>query len=73
MSTERTLRGGENLHILFWLLKDLCWVSDLRIAGLALVVPSVWLAHWVCWRSGGQRRDLFDSADVVRCILANST
>ena len=73
MSTERTLRGGENLHILFWLLEDLCWVSDLRIAGLALVVPTVWLALWICWRSREQGSDLFHSAAVVCWILANST
>jgi hypothetical protein len=73
MTTMRSLRGGENLHILFWLLKDLCWVMDLRVIGLALVVPTVWLAFWISWRSRDQRSDLFHSAAVVCWILANST
>lgn len=73
MPILRTVRGGENLHILFWLIKDLFWVMDLRWLGVAMVLPTVWLAVWICWRSRLDRSDLYHAAAVVLWISANST
>ena len=69
----RTVRTGENLHVVLWLLKDLCWIMDLRVVGLVMVLPTVWLAVRITWRSRNDRSDLFHSAAVVCWILANST
>jgi hypothetical protein len=69
----RTVRTGENLHVVLWLLKDLCWIMDLRVVGLVMVLPTVWLAVWITWRSRNNRSDRFHSAAVVCWILANST
>ncbi len=68
-----SVRNGENLHILFWLLKDLCWVMDARTAGLVLVVPTVFVAAWICWRSRAERSEFVHALAVVLWILANST
>lgn len=69
----RTVRNGENLHVVLWLLKDLCWIMDLRVVGLVMVLPTVWLALWIAWRARKDRSDLFHGAAVVCWILANST
>jgi hypothetical protein len=68
-----SIRSGENLHILFWLLKDLCWVMDARVAGLLLVIPAVLVAVWICWRSRAERSEFVHALAVVLWILANST
>jgi len=68
-----SVRNGENLHILFWLLKDLCWVMDARVAGLVLVAPTVCVAVWICWRSRSDRSGFVHALAVVLWILANST
>ncbi len=68
----RSVRTGENLHVVLWLLKDLCWIMDLRVAGLIMVLPTVLLAGWITWRSRRNAGELFPSAAVVCWILANS-
>ncbi|MFM9007686.1 MAG: hypothetical protein ACKORE_03805 [Bacteroidota bacterium] len=30
-------RAYENFHIVLWLLKDTCWVSDFKTAGLIMI------------------------------------
>ncbi|MEZ4756560.1 MAG: hypothetical protein R2817_07030 [Flavobacteriales bacterium] len=67
------VRNGENLHILLWLLKDLCWVMDLRVAGLLLVAPTIGVAFWICWRWRLVRSEFVHALAVVLWILANST
>lgn len=69
----RGVRNGENLHILLWLLKDLCWVMDLRLAGLLLVAPTVGVAFWICWHWRNDRGEFVHALAVVLWILANST
>ncbi|MCU0320400.1 MAG: hypothetical protein MUE88_10045 [Flavobacteriales bacterium] len=67
------VRQGENLHIVLWLLKDLCWVMDLRWAGLTLVAPTVAVALWIAWGLRHDRSDLIHAIAVVLWIAANST
>lgn len=67
------VRHGENLHIVLWLLKDLCWVMDLRWAGLALVVPTVAVALWIAWGLRHDRSEFVHALAVVLWISANST
>lgn len=38
------IRKFENVHILLWLLKDLCWVMDYKTAGVVMIVPTVGIA-----------------------------
>ena len=45
----RSLRAGENFHILLWLLKDLCWIMDFKVLGMIMVVPTVAMAVWIAW------------------------
>ncbi|MBK6830882.1 MAG: hypothetical protein IPG92_09200 [Flavobacteriales bacterium] len=69
----RSLRASENFHILLWLLKDLCWVMDLRIMGMIMIVPTLAMAVWIAWRSRTDRGEFLHCLAVVFWIAANGT
>jgi hypothetical protein len=67
-----SFRRIENLHILFWLVKDLCWISDIKIPGLLMIVPTTGIAVWMTVKF---RENWFEFAHnfAVTCwIVANS-
>lgn len=67
----KSIREYENLHIVFWLIKDTCWVSDFKIAGLIMVIPTVIMAFYIAWKSRLEQADLFHNLAVCCWILAN--
>jgi len=42
--SQDSLKRIENLHIIFWLVKDTCWMLELKWLGLAMMIPTVGLA-----------------------------
>lgn len=66
------IRKFENWHILLWLLKDLCWVADYKVAGTEMIVPTVIVAVWITWISRPNRSELIHNIAVVCWISANS-
>jgi hypothetical protein len=42
------IRVYENIHILFWLIKDLSWVMLWKPLGLLMIIPTVGFAIWFC-------------------------
>jgi hypothetical protein len=68
--TEK-IRHYENLHIVFWLFKDSCWMLQLKIAGLIMVVPTVYLAIHIMYKTKGSA-DFFINAAILCWITANS-
>lgn len=68
-----SLRANENFHIVLWLLKDLCWVMDLKLAGVIMVVPTAAMAIYIAWRSRSEIGEFLHCLAVVAWILANST
>ncbi len=69
----RSLRVNENLHIVLWLIKDLCWLMEYRHAGLLMVAPTLVMAGYITWLSRVDRGLLVHAIAVVFWILANST
>ena len=69
----RSLRASENFHILLWLLKDLCWVMDLKVPGLVMILPTFTMAVWIAWRSRHDLGELLHCVAVVFWITANGT
>lgn len=69
----RSLRAGENFHILLWLLKDLCWVLDLKVMGMVMITPTLAMAVWIAWRSRADLGEFLHSVAVVFWIAANGT
>lgn len=72
MSLFKTIRSSENFHIVLWLVKDLCWVMDLHLAGVIMIVPTVAMAAWIAWRCRGDIGEFLHSLAVVFWITANS-
>ena len=67
------IRKFENAHILLWLLKDLCWVSDFHTLGVAMIIPTGIVALYLTWVSRTNRTELVHNIAVCLWICANST
>lgn len=68
-----SLRASENFHILLWLFKDICWVMDLKLLGVIMVVPTLAMALYIMWRSRSDLGELLHCIAVVFWIMANSS
>lgn len=71
MNTMKDLRRSENFHIVLWLIKDVCWVLDQKLAGTIMIVPTVAMAVWIAWRARTDASELLHSLAVVFWICAN--
>lgn len=65
------LRRIENLHILLWLVKDLCWVTEWKAVGTVMFFPTFFVALWLTWRSRQNYTELMHNIAVTLWILAN--
>jgi hypothetical protein len=64
-------RKTENMHILLWLLKDICWATNLRIPGLIMIVPTLSVALIITWQTRHMKSELFHNLAIVFWITAN--
>jgi hypothetical protein len=67
------IRRFENAHILLWLIKDLCWVSDFHTLGVIMIIPTALVALYLTWVSRSNRSELVHNLAVCLWICANST
>jgi len=65
-------RRLENLHIVFWLIKDLCWVMLWRPLGLVMIVPTIGAALLITWQTRHIKSELLHNLAVVFWIFANA-
>jgi hypothetical protein len=71
-SLPDTYRGLENLHIVFWLLKDMAWCMVWRPLGIMMVPPTLGIAIAIAWRSRSDASELAHCLATVCWIFANS-
>jgi len=71
MKTPR-IRVTENAHILLWLIKDTCWVLDLRLLGVCMIVPTILVAVYLTARTRTVREEFIHNLAVVCWLCANS-
>jgi hypothetical protein len=71
-SKKTDLRWSENLHILLWLIKDVCWAMAWPLGGMLMVVPTVSVAAYILYNSRGYRPDFYHNIAVCMWISANS-
>jgi hypothetical protein len=69
----RDTRKIENLHVTLWLLKDCSWVSDWKLLGLIMVIPTLLVALKICWDTRTNTADLIHNVAVALWICANTT
>ncbi|MFN8324068.1 MAG: hypothetical protein U0T74_15505 [Chitinophagales bacterium] len=68
----KNIREYENLHIALWLIKDTCWVMGWSIGGMLMIVPTLFVAIHITWRSRRDLADLFHNVAVCCWISANA-
>ena len=65
-------RRFENLHIVFWLMKDISWCMLWRAFGVFMIMPTLGAAIFITWRARADRADLAHNLAVVFWISANA-
>ena len=71
-SIPSRFRRIENLHIVFWLIKDLCWVMLWKPLGLFMILPTVGAALLITWQTRHIKSELAHNSAVVFWIIANA-
>jgi len=70
-SIPRTFRIAENMHIVFWLVKDMSWALKFRLLGVAMFIPTLLLALLITWQTRNIRSELYHNLAVTCWIIAN--
>jgi hypothetical protein len=65
-------RQMENMHILFWLVKDISWCLVWKPLGIAMIFPTLIAAIVIAWRTREVKSELAHNLAVIFWIVANS-
>ncbi|MFZ1262478.1 MAG: hypothetical protein WAT34_03135 [Chitinophagaceae bacterium] len=65
-------RRLENMHIVFWLLKDISWCMIWKPLGIAMIIPTLCIAIWIAWHNRHIKSELAHNLAIVFWISANS-
>jgi len=65
-------RRMENMHIVFWLLKDISWCLFWKELGIAMILPTLTIAIMISWRTRHIASELAHNLAVAFWISANS-
>ena len=71
-SIPARIRKMENMHIAFWLMKDISWCMIWKELGIAMVVPTLSVAIWIAWKNRHIKSELAHNLAVVFWITANA-
>ena len=67
-----SFRRMENLHIFFWLFKDISWCLFWKPLGIAMIFPTLIAAIVISWRTREVKSELAHNLAVILWIVANS-
>ncbi len=65
-------RRTENLHIVFWLIKDLSWAMLWKPLGLFMIIPTLGAGLLITWQTRHIKSELLHNLAVDFWILANA-
>ncbi len=65
-------RKMENLHIIFWLLKDISWCMIWKPLGIAMIFPTLIIAIIIAIRTRQYMSEVCHNLAIVVWITANS-
>ena len=65
-------RKMENLHIVFWLFKDIAWCMFWKPLGIAMIVPTLCISMVIAWRTRHIVSELCHNLAITVWIMANS-
>lgn len=62
----------ENLHIVFWLLKDISWCMVWKPLGILMIFPTLIISIVIAWRTRRMVSELCHNLAICVWITANS-
>jgi hypothetical protein len=65
-------RKMENLHIVFWLFKDVAWCMVWKPLGIIMIVPTLFISIMIAWRTRKMMSELCHNLAITIWITANS-
>lgn len=65
-------RKMENMHIVFWLLKDISWCMTWKVLGIAMIFPTLIISIIIAWRTRQLKSELAHNLAITFWISANS-
>ena len=65
-------RKMENLHIVFWLFKDVAWCMIWKPLGIAMIFPTLIISIVIAWRTRQFVSELCHNLAITVWITANS-
>ena len=65
-------RRLENMHIAFWLMKDISWCMIWKVLGIVMIVPTLSVAIFIAWRTSKIKSELAHNLAIVFWISANA-
>jgi len=65
-------RKMENLHIVFWLLKDIGWCMIWKPLGILMIIPTLLIALIIAYRTRAMISELCHNLAIAFWISANS-
>ena len=71
MKLVERIKKYESLNVVFWLIKDSCWMLQLKWLGIIMVVPTVTIATFIVFISW-KTADRFINMAILCWIVANS-
>ncbi len=71
MELLEKIRRFESMHIVFWLIKDSCWMLELKWLGAFMIIPTLFLAIYLVYRTF-KLKDFYINTAIFFWILANS-
>ena len=71
MDLFEKIRRYESMHIVFWLVKDSCWMMEFKSLGAVMIIPTVFLALYLAVKTF-KTRDFYINMAILCWISANS-
>ena len=65
-------RKMENMHVVFWLMKDISWCMVWKPLGITMIVPTLSVAIWIAWKNRYIKSELAHNLAIVFWIAANA-
>jgi len=72
MTLIERIHKFENLHIVFWLCKDISWCMEWKTFGVIMITPTVALALAITFMTRHTRKEKYHNSAVCFWIAANS-
>ncbi|MFK7002334.1 hypothetical protein BWK63_11845 [Flavobacterium covae] len=69
---SKKLRFIENLHIVFWLIKDMCWCLEFKTLGITMAIPTIFISVYFIFKNKADVSELCHNIAVFLWIVANT-